>query len=227
MYLSDCPLPTPALWYVPGDNLHMTVLEICSSLTEPEVEEVIAPLQNTLSQILDYSYTHRTRLLKPLINCDASGIAISFVPAAGETLDANLSRNAEEDRYTYHHLRRDIYQMAIKTGTKVKSRYITPSAHITIARFMTNDGFLNNASPPYNDGGGQETTFLDSERIQTLLDKIEQLNTWLEVEHWPRDSVGGFKKATVWNVGEEVGLVFAKGRAWYGKGTEVMTGQAY
>lgn len=205
----------------------MTVLEVCSSLTEPEVEDIIAPLQSAIFNIVNHSYTHRTRLVKPLINCDLSGLAISFVPAAGEALDNSLSHTTTEGQYTYHHLRRDVYQKAAETGTEIKSRYVIPSAHITIARFVTNDGFLDGISLPGDNGERRGSPSPNTELIHALMKKIEQLNAWLELEHWTQDDAVGVKKAGVWNVGEEIGLVFVKGRAWYGKGTEVLTGQPY
>ena len=204
----------------------MTVLEICSSLTEPEMEDRIAPLQNCISRIVNHSYTHRARLLMPLINVDTSGLAISFVPATGEALDRNSPRKAEDDLYTYHHLRRDIYQMVTDMGIEAKSRYVTPSAHITIARFMTNDDFLSKSSRGKDDAQ-RENLCLDSGRVQALVARVEQLNTWLKDEYWPRDTSGKAKGAGEWYVGEENGLVFVKGLAWYGKGTEVMAGRAF
>ncbi len=68
-------------------------------------------------------------------------IAVSFLPAAGETVVSPPPVAPEpdhqaylSDEYTYHHLRRDIFDIAREAGVDVGSRYVVPSAHITLGR---------------------------------------------------------------------------------------------
>ncbi|KAJ5178898.1 hypothetical protein N7492_002108 [Penicillium capsulatum] len=206
----------PSLWIMPRENLHMTTLEIATSLTEQELEDLFIPLQSHLSQIANYTYTHRARLIKPLISYDQAGLALSFLPAAGEGL-VQSPRTTEEDRYTYHHLRRDIHQMAIDTGTPVRCRYVAPSAHITIARFLSNDEFMP------GDKNGQ----IDSQKLEGFIKRIDSLNQWLQNTFWPQDFDGSIKPGGEWLVGEERGLDCQKGPVWYGHNHRVMIGQGF
>ncbi|KAJ5688828.1 hypothetical protein N7462_003220 [Penicillium macrosclerotiorum] len=73
------------LWLVPKENLHMTALEIGTCLTVAELKEIHVSLKEMLPQIIDYTLSHRTRLVKPLISYDRSGLALTFVPAAATT----------------------------------------------------------------------------------------------------------------------------------------------
>lgn len=202
---------------MPRENLHMTSLEIAHSLTKDQLEELFVPLQRGLSQIANYTYTHRTRLVKPLISYDRSGLALSFLPAAGEGL-ARSTRTADEDIYTYHHLRRDIHQIAVDTGAPVRSRYVVPSAHVTIARFITNDDFLLQ---------GKEQGRIDTQKVKEFINKVESLNTWLQTEYWPEKLHYSVKKGGEWLVGEGRGLDCQKGPVWYGHNHRVMIGRGF
>lgn len=202
---------------MPRENLHMTSLEIAHSLTKDQLEELFVPLRQGLSQIANYTYNHRTRLVKPFISYDRSGLALSFLPAAGEGL-ARSTRTADDDKYTYHHLRRDIHQIAVDTGTPIRSRYVVPSAHVTIARFITNNDFLLQ---------GEEHGQIDTQKVKTFINKIESLNAWLQAEYWPQDSHYSIKKGGEWLVGEERGLDCQKGPVWYGHNHRVMVGRGF
>ncbi|KAK2811349.1 hypothetical protein FQN50_002226 [Emmonsiellopsis sp. PD_5] len=144
----------PSVWFMPLDRLHMTALEVVHSVTEPEMETMVASIGNGISEVLGYTLQHRSHLIKPMISYDTAGLALSFVPAVEETTNCR-------DQYTYHHLRRDIFALMNKLGAKVGSRYVVPSAHITIARFITQDGFLR-------EGEGQ----LDPKRVEMFMDEV-------------------------------------------------------
>lgn len=132
-----------------------------------------------------------------MLSYDASALALSLLPASA-------------DPYTYHHLRRDIYALCTDAGVTIASRYTVPSAHLTIARFVTQADITSQAA-------------IDSQKTQKLVDRIEELNAWLQSEYWPREGAG----AGEWIVGEEVGLDCRKGTLWYGGGETVRLGKRF
>lgn len=196
----------------------MTTLELAYSLTEQQMEDVISSVGPGISEAASYTYSHRSRLIKPMIGYDSAGLALSFVPAAGEA--SHSDRSGEDDRYTYHHLRRDLYSMVVGLGAKIAPRYIVPSAHLTIARFITQDGFLK--------GGEAQSTECrpDTQRVKAFISKISEINRWLEADYWPGGDEA-IKPGGEWLVGEEKGLEYRKGRLWYGGGERVMIGNGF
>lgn len=200
-----------ALWLMPPENLHTTILEAAHSLTEEQIEELVQTLLSskdvTSADIAAYPRSHPTRLIKPMVSFDSAALALSFVPAVGECLEAESS---DTEHYTYHHLRRDVFDMVRQTKVPVASRYSVPSAHLTIARFISQDGFLIRGSD------GAET--VDHARVKVLVDKIGEINQKLENEYWPKE--GTIREGGEWIVGQE-GLVIRRGRVWYGGGEYV------
>ncbi|KAH3635426.1 hypothetical protein KXW67_006109 [Aspergillus fumigatus] len=172
----------PNIWLTPPDFLHTTVLEIASSRTPLEVDSFVSHLEQSgvIPGLVNYTFNHRARLVKPVVSFDASAMALSFVPAAGEP--SRWSRSVDDDNYTYHHLRRDLYAGVAATGLQPKARYLVPSAHITIARFITHDGFLLEKF-----GSGGEPVY-DCDRVAALVDKIEQINHEIQAKHWPGEN---------------------------------------
>jgi hypothetical protein len=180
---------------MPQSSLHMTVLEITHSLTAPKNEVVVDQMQPILSSMVNYPKTHRARLVKPLVSFDARALAISFLPAAGEP-----GRSLDEDQYSCHHLRRDLFAQAQAGGVKVGSRYVVPSAHLTIARFVKAQDF----------------------EMAELIRAVDEVNLLLQKEVWPR---GG-----KWRMGRgrREGLEVRKGTLWYGGGGEtVLLGEGF
>lgn len=199
----------PKLWIMPPDNLHMTALEITHSLTADEIDALVQQMLSSVPEITDFTLDHRARLLKPQLSYDAQALALSFLPATGEA-----ERSAEEDAYTYHHLRRDLHDKAGETGVKVASRYVIPSAHLTIARFIDKVDFET--------ANGE----FDRERMKNFIGVIDEVNEWLRKEYWPTNS--DVKEGGQWVVGEEKGLEYRKGALWYGGGGEtVRLGQGF
>jgi len=207
----------PNLWLMPPQNLHMTAMEITHSLTRPEIESIVEELQPNLAKITDYTFDHRARVVKPMISYDSAALALSFVPASAESLSGG--RTAEDDDYTYHHLRRELFQMCKDVGVTVASRYVVPSAHLTIARFNSQEVFGNEEQVG-------DVTVPRRETLEAWIRKIEEINDWLKEECWPREGAG-IKPGGEWIVGEEKGLDCNKGRLWYGNGERVRLGKGF
>lgn len=198
---------------MPQDKLHITALEVTHSKTAPEIQKMVDGVRDKVPAITDYTYTHRTRLIKPLIGYDASALALSFVPAAGEGLSSG--RTLEDDKFTYHHLRRDLFSLCRDAGLQVESRYVVPSSHLTIGRFINSKDFEG-------DQGA-----LGPEKMKALMNKIEETNGWLEKEFWPEHNDGKIPEGGEFNVGQETGLHCRTGTLWYGGGEPVHQGKGY
>ncbi|KAJ6083712.1 hypothetical protein N7467_007847 [Penicillium canescens] len=185
------PLAGPGLWLVPSDYLHMTTLEIRSELTGSDVDEICSSLEQSgsLQELINYTLTHRARLVKPIVSIDTSAIALSFLPAAGEEEISPYS--GKDDTFTYHHLRRDLYDLVTRSGCSIAARYTLPSAHITIARFVRTDG-------------SQEDPRTTKTYAANLVSKIDDINEKLD------SSENAFNAE--WVIGHEKGLDLMKGR---------------
>ncbi len=191
----------------------MTALEITFSLTAPEIEQIADRMSTKIPEITDYPYQHRARLIKPKLSYDTAAIALSFEPAAGEASPGD--RAPQEDEYTYHHLRRDLYEMSKATGVEVASRYVVPSAHLTVARFVSQ------AATSVADDGQP-----DPAKIRKLLDQIERINRNLSQEYWPKAGTA-IREGGQWVVGQEKGLDCRKGSLWYGGGETIRLGRGF
>ncbi|KAJ5888751.1 Ribosomal protein L44e [Penicillium taxi] len=187
----------PCLWLVPSDHLHMTTVEMMSSVTPPMIDDTISFLKGSLplEEVVEYTHTHSPRLVRPIISYDAAAMALSFVPASGEP--ASRPGYTGKDNYTYHHLRSDLYDIVSSTGRQFESRYLVPSAHVTIARF---------AVPP----GYDKSVELDGlcKRASAIVDKIEKINQELQSDEWKRF---GNSSRGEWIIGQETGLELNKG----------------
>jgi hypothetical protein len=190
---------------MPLTKLHLTALEITHSLTAPQIKSILSHLgPSTIEKMTDYTFSHRARLIKPMLSYDGAAVALSFLPAAGENLPTNDGgegekgeRSKDDDNFTYHHLRRDLFNVAKETGVSIDSRYVVPSSHITIARFLTQED---------HDSG---------EKMRLFVEKIEGINAWLKGE------------GVEWIVGQEKGLDCRDGTLWYGGGETVRIGRGF
>jgi hypothetical protein len=99
-----------------------------------------------------------------------------------------------------------------QTDLPVASRYIVPSAHVTIARFINRDGFLINRA--------ESGEVIDPSQVKVLIDKIGRINEILASQYWPQAD-GSYPKEGEWVVGQDRGLVIRRGRLWYGGGQDV------
>lgn len=191
------------LWLMPLDKLHLTTLELAHSRSEAEIVDLVTCMDHQIPSICDLTYTNRCRLVKPAIGYDAAAIALSFLPAAGES---SSLKSEPSDSYTYHHLRRDLYDACEATGVGVASRYVLPSAHLTIARFVDQD--------VYRDG-----------KVEELLKCFEAINEDLQKTTWAGQ--GRDVEPIEWIVGEERGIVCRKMTVWYGDGESHYDGQGF
>lgn len=193
----------------------------------------------TFQTIADLPSTtgHRARLVKPMLSFDAAALALSFVPAAGEApFPVPPSGSVSDDQFTYHHLRRTLYSL-ISKSIPVASRYVVPSAHLTVARFNTPNPFvpIDNNTITNSDGGPLDgVAGIDMGKREALMHEIDRINEWLQDEYWPRtvkDETTGLNREVIseggeWIVGQEKGLDFRRGTLWYGGGETVYLGKA-
>lgn len=200
---------------MPLERCHLTALEITHSLTQQQINDIVATIgAAVIEKMTDYPLTHRARLIKPMISYDGAALALSFLPAAGESLPTSTGavsgeeqRVHKDDVYTYHHLRKDLFDIAT-TKVKVDSRYVVPSSHITIGRFLTQEDHDS------------------KEKMVRFLEKIDEVNAWLEREYWPKEGEEREERKE-WLVGMEKGLDCREGRLWYGGGTTVRLGKGF
>ncbi|KAI9374035.1 RNA ligase/cyclic nucleotide phosphodiesterase [Aspergillus egyptiacus] len=210
----------PGLWLAPPEYLHITTIELANSRTKEEIDVLATQLKasGVAPKLLEYASAARnhTRLVKPILSYDASAMALSFLPAAGEPTawTSGLDyRHRHDDAYTYHHLRRDLAGMVMDAGLAMHARYIVPSAHVTVARFVSREGILD-------DGG-----VVDRGKVGELVERVERVNAMLREKYWP-DSDQGMPAKGEWVVGKE-GFEFNKGTTWYGGGEKMVIGTDY
>jgi hypothetical protein len=193
----------------------MTTLEMLPARSLSEVEELEnflkehAPLQD----IVNYTLTHRARLVRPIVSYDASALALSFVPAVEDT-DHEVDGKSSNS-YSYQHLRSDLYDIVTEAGCQLEARYTVPSAHVTIARFVRPVGWSKKKI---------EESSISHKRARELVTTIEDINQELRSDHWKRF---GDPSRGEWIVGQEKGLELMKGRSWYGKGESVIVGKGF
>lgn len=195
---------------MPIPKLHLTALEITHSLpSQDDITAIVTKLGPEIAEAMtDLPFTSRARLIKPMLSYDGAAIALSFLPAAGESLPTDRSK--ADDAFTYHHLRRDLFGLATTTGVAIESRYIVPSSHITVGRFLIQED--------------HDT----KEKMRHWVMAIEEINQWLEVEFWPRDGQPQEKvQRGEWIVGQEKGLEFREGTLWYGDGEMIRLGKGF
>lgn len=198
---------------MPAHKMHLTTLEVAHSRTPDEIRSLISILRQAIPSIVNYTHTHRSRLVKPMIAYDLSAFAVSFLPAADEpflspppTAPDTAEEVVQKDEYTYHHLRRDVFDKVQGAGLEVGSRYQVPSAHMTLGRYL---------------GQGDHDT---PEKRRAWIQAIDDVNEWLEREVWDK-SGGDF--VGEWMVGQEKGLEARCGTLWYGGGRVIMGGEGY
>ena len=177
------------------EKLHLTAIEMAHSKSSSEIATLIETMRPKIPEICLHASDHPVRLVKPILAYDGAAIALSFLPAAGEEMALGL-RN--QDNYTYHHLRRDLYGLCESTGVDIASRYVLPSAHLTIARFVNQDLYRDR-------------------KIAALIEVIESINQDLQGRLWGSERQEGSVTAQ-WIVGEERSVDCRTMTVWYGDG---------
>src|SRR5690348_9601211 len=110
---------------MPPHRIHLTTLEIAHSRTAKEIASLVSSMRPAVPALTGLTFTRRSRLVKPMISYDLSAVAVSFLPASGEQVLSPPSvppfpedivqpgqlngSAADSDDYTYHHLRRDVF----------------------------------------------------------------------------------------------------------------------
>ncbi|KAL8357507.1 hypothetical protein RB598_002355 [Gaeumannomyces tritici] len=233
----------PHLWLMPLHRMHMTALEVTHSQPAETVAALVEALRPRAADIANHTFSHRARLVKPMVSHDLAAVALSFLPAAGEpVLSPGVPPQQQQqqqcddgDSYSYHHLRRDVFDMTVGGGgggggggarrvagdeIAINSRYVVPSAHVTLARFVAQDDHATAA------------------QREAWVRRIDEVNAWLEAEVWGGDGggggggggggdggTGGF--VGEWAVGQERGLDVRAGVLWYGGGRSIVVGEGY
>jgi hypothetical protein len=148
-----------------------------------------------------------------MISYDLSAFALSFLPASGEPgvspppVAPDVATDVVQgDNYSYHHLRRDVFDQVKEAGVEVGSRYQVPSAHITLGRYLSHD---DHDTP---------------EKRQKWVDAIDEINKWLENEVWDKEDAEFIGE---WVVGQERGLDARNGALWYGGGRTILLGEGF
>jgi len=185
----------------------MTTFEIAQSLTKEEIDGRLATVLSRLEDITDYTFTHRTKLVKPMLSYDASAIALTFVPDSAKA----------EKVYTYHHVRRDLYNICKSTGVAINTRYVLPSAHLTIGRLVTEEDHSSTV-------GGKNA--LDTTKLRAWVKVLDDLNEWLQKRYWPEHGATPLSEGQ-WVVGQEKGLDCSRGTLWYGDGQRIWLGRGF
>lgn len=203
---------------MPPHRMHLTTLEITHSRTPAEIDQIVTQMRPTIPALASFTFAHRSRLVRPMVSYDLAAFAVSFLPAAGEPVTSpppaaaaaaasdGGGQHEVDDSYTYHHLRRDVFDLARTTGVDVDSRYVVPSAHITLGRYLTQE---DHATPAAR------------ERWTRAIDEI---NAWLEKEVWDSAEASFLGE---WIVGQEKGIDARSGRLWYGGGRTIMMGEGF
>ncbi|EFR01092.1 hypothetical protein MGYG_04096 [Nannizzia gypsea CBS 118893] len=182
------------MWFPKSSRLHLSVVEISHRHPMAHLRSVFNQIGRPLVQgMLDLPATHAAsqskvaRLGRPMLLFDAVGVAIAFVPVG-------------TDPYTYHHLRRDLHNLAISSGVKTDTCYTACMGHITLGRFVSTKHFDSE-----DEGTAQQ-------RLQVWADTIQGINEELSQRYQAED--------WEWAVGEEKGLELQMGMLKFGRDTE-------
>ncbi|KFY59124.1 hypothetical protein V497_04508 [Pseudogymnoascus sp. VKM F-4516 (FW-969)] len=135
------------------DKLKEVSPQITHSRPASAIPPIISALSPVINSIIKAPGKSPSRLIRPLISFDAAALALSFVPVADE-------------KYSYHHLRRDLFALASSTGVDVGSRYVVPSAHATLGRFIYGEDHDS------------------KEKLEKWVEAIEKINEWLVETYW-------------------------------------------
>ena len=112
-----------ALWLPSPRQLHMTVYEVTHSRTSRQLQPLVATVRGHRSELCCQLPIDRVKLDSPLLNYDTSAVAITFLPI-------------DVDGYDIARLRAEVGGRLAGMGIEWDGRYVAPTAHITIGRFV-------------------------------------------------------------------------------------------
>jgi 2'-5' RNA ligase len=108
----------PEQYFYPSDDLHLTLVELCSSRSQSEAETLAAFLVKLLPELVQTA--PRAVLVRPLLGYDRRACAVNFLPT-DRTLQA---------------LRDHLIAQLASHGVMIAPRYAPQSAHVTIMRYL-------------------------------------------------------------------------------------------
>jgi 2'-5' RNA ligase len=108
----------PDQYFYPADDLHLTLIEICSSRPQAEVERLAAAVAQVLPDLLESAPC--ALLVHPLLGYDRRACVLHFLPI-GQALQS---------------LRRHLVNQLAAHAVSVAPRYAPQSAHVTIMRYL-------------------------------------------------------------------------------------------
>jgi len=109
----------PDQYFYPAEDLHMTVVEVCSSQTQEEASRISSIILNNMSQITDGL---------PFARVESP--QLKFYPNAGVINFETLSPSLEN-------LRKQLRDRLAQAGVPVLPRYISNTAHVTFMRYLS------------------------------------------------------------------------------------------
>ena len=175
---------------MPEEDLHTTLVEVVHSLPAEKIHAVVDKLgPEVAASLVRLEPDRRATLIRPQINIDTGAVALSFVPGP-----------SPDGQFSYHHLRRNGWNRVRDSGVQIESRYSVPSAHITIARFISRK---DHQTP---------------EAVANWVKVVEDVNEWLKNNWWNCEDLE-------WTIGKDHGLILRQGRVWYGGGETVVVGE--
>ncbi|KAL1859382.1 hypothetical protein Plec18170_002498 [Paecilomyces lecythidis] len=168
------------------------------------------------------------RLIKPQLMMDRAGVAVTFVPDDSQAKSTDNDGNGitGDDPFTYHHLRASLQDLALSSGVEIDTCYTTPSAHITIARFVSSHFFdgggMHASSPPGPISPPTEQFPLSPSGDQNQ-QRVRKAEQWVELIHGINDELEKqsedpiLKDQLGWVVGQENGLEVQLGYVKFGR----------
>jgi hypothetical protein len=108
----------PRQYYYPADDLHLTVVEVCSSQGQDVVEQLAAVVRQIIPGLV--AEAPSTLLVHPLLGYDRRACALNFVP-----VDHALQA-----------VRAQLVARLTSEGIVIAPRYPAQSAHVTLRRYL-------------------------------------------------------------------------------------------
>lgn len=120
------------VWLVPEEDIHLSVLELSHRHSVEHLRGVLRDLgtedADRMKTMLSIPSTlgEKPALVRPQLGFDGLGFALSVLPSSSTA-------------FSYHHLRSDLQRRALESGIDIDTCYTALSAHVTIARFVSDE----------------------------------------------------------------------------------------